>query len=35
MVDLNLTRATGGADTFTGNANIHMVRIRYTGKKLL
>jgi len=34
MVDLNLTRATGGSDTFTGNANIHMVRIRYTGKKL-
>ncbi len=34
MVDINLTRPTGGSDTFTGNANIHMVRIRYTGKKL-
>lgn len=34
MVDVSLTRATGGSDTFTGNANIQMVRIRYTGKKL-
>jgi hypothetical protein len=35
MVDLNLYRdPTVGADTYGGNANIQMVRIRYTGKKL-
>jgi hypothetical protein len=36
MVNLNLYRdPTVVADTYAGNANIHMVRIRYTGKKLL
>jgi hypothetical protein len=35
MVDINLLRdPTVGADTYAGNANIQMVRIRYTGKKL-
>lgn len=35
MVDITLNRdPTVGTDTYAGNANIHMVRIRYTGKKL-
>jgi hypothetical protein len=36
MINIRLQRDGGnGADTFTGSLNIHMVRIEYTGKKLL
>jgi len=36
MVNIRLQRdGASGLDTFTGNANIQMVRIEYTGKKIL
>jgi hypothetical protein len=36
MINIRLQRDGGnGADTFTGSLNVHMVRIEYTGKKLL
>ena len=36
MVNFRLSRNGADAgDTFTGNANIQMLRIRYTGKKVL
>ena len=36
MVDITLNRDPANvSDTYGGNANIHMIRIRYTGKKLL
>jgi hypothetical protein len=35
MVDITLNRdPTVGADTYAGNANIHMIRLRYQGKKI-
>jgi hypothetical protein len=35
MASIQINRAGGaGTDTFTGNVNVHMVRIEYTGKKL-
>ncbi len=36
MINFRLNRNGAAAfDTFTGNVNIHMLKIRYTGKKVL